>query len=259
MCSAYFIGVIMTTLNKSVLASLTSKAKLWTLAEQSASDYATEVAQDIEPFIDAKLVAKRGKAGKLLAEYRDEVDSVLDTQPEITEALKSGVIEGVIEGKSYKDFALEVYDKGGEYIAVDTAKVSLGDRFDSNAVKTFSMGYILAQDFGKLDLTENKEGVNNNPLGSHGPSFKALAKADQVKCKNTIDKAWSRLKGRMAKALAKAYGELKLDIDVLVKASKRSGDYFKSMQSLSKDMSAKDSKALMAWLIDIEKSYPLGK
>lgn len=249
----------MTTLNKSVLASLTSKAKQWTLAEQSASDYATEVAQDIEAFIDAKLVAKRGKAGKLLAEYRDEIDSVLDNQPEINEALKDGVIQGILQGKAWKDFALEVYDKGGEYIAVDTAKVSLGDRFDSNAVKTFSMGYILSLDFGKLDLTENKEGVNNNPLGSYGPSFKALAKAHQVKCKNTIDKAWSRLKGRMAKALAKAYGELKPDIDVLAKADKRSGDYFKSMQSLSKDMSAKDSKALMAWLINIEKSYPLGK
>ena len=250
---------VMTQLNKVVLASLKTNAKNWTLAEQSASELATTMACDIEPFIDAKLKAKRTKHGKLLAEYRDEVDSVIDNVPEITESLKGGVIDGVLEGKSYKDFALEMYDNGVEYLAVDTAKVSLGDRFDSKAVKSFSMGYILAQDFGKLDLTENKEGVNNNPLGSHGPSFKALAKADQVKCKNTIDKAWSRLKGRMAKALATMFGEIKLDVDVLEKATKRSVDYFKSMQSLTKDMSAKDSKAVMAWLTDIEKSYPLGK
>jgi len=249
----------MSTLNKSVLATLSTNAKQWALAEQSASEFATDLAHDIEPFIDAKLKAKRGKSGKLLAEYRDEVDSVLDNQPEINEALKSGVIQGILMGKAYKDFALEMYDKGNEYVAVDTAKVSLGNDFDPKAVKSFSMSYILAQDFNKLDLTENKEGVNNNPLGSHGPSFKALAKAHQVKCKNTIDKAWGRLKGRMSKALAKAYGEIKLDIDVLVKAGKRSGDYFKAMQSLSKDMSAQDGKALMSWLIEIEKSYPLGK
>lgn len=249
----------MTQLNKSVLATLKQNAKNWTLAEQSASELATIMAQDIEPFIDAKLKAKRTKHGKLLAEYRDEVDSVIDNVPEITESLKGGVIDGVIEGKSYKDYALEMYDNGAEYLAVDTAKVSLGDRFDSKAVKSFTMGYILDQDFGKLDLTENKEGINNNPLGSHGPSFKALAKADQVKCKNTIDKAWSRLKGRMAKALATMFGEIKLEVDVLEKANKRSVDYFKSMQSLVKDMSAKDSKAVMAWLTNIEKSYPLGK
>jgi len=249
----------MTTLNKSVLATLKQNAKNWTLAEQSASELATKMTCDIEQFIDAKLKAKRTKHGKLLAEYRDEIDSVMTNVPEIKENIDKGLVDGVLEGKSYKDYILEVYDNGKEYLAVDTAKVSLGDRFDSKAVKSFSMGYILAQDFGKLDLTENKEGVNNNPLGSYGPSFKALAKADQVKCKNTIDKSRSRLYTRMAKALANMFGEIKLEVDVLEKATKRSVDYFKSMQSLTKDMSAKDSKAVMAWLTNIEKSYPLGK
>lgn len=254
-------------LNKEVLALFKNNAKNWALAEQSASEFATLMACDIEPFIDAKLKAKRTKHGKLLAEYRDEVDSVLNNVTEIHDNLRAGVVEGVLEGKTYKDYNLELYLDGDKFLAVDTAKVSKDVDFNPDNVMAFSMGFMISLDYGKLGLTENKNGDNNNPFelpnGERrpelGPSFMALTKSERSTGKNTIDQAWSRLKGRIAKALAKLFGEIKPDVDVLEKASKRSAEYFKGMQSLSKQMSAQDSKAVMAWLINIEQSYPLGK
>lgn len=244
-----------TLINNAVLDASRQLAKDFTLASQTAQEVAGKLMASLEHLIPPKLIKARGKDGKSLLEYRDEVKAVYENIPELQEKTKQGCREAVLEGADYRDYELRLYDKGGEYITEAQAMDSQTIDFDASKVKVFTMSDLLDEDYRALGLGVNKKGELNNPMGTFGPSFKQLAFTDKERCANAIDKAHSRLVGRQAQWLGAKYGikvEVLSELEDVMKAYDKA---YKTFNSKGKKLGAEPAKQLMAWL----DSFPFTK
>jgi hypothetical protein len=179
------------------------------------------------------------------------VQACFDAMPDIAETIKAGVVEGVAEGKSYKGYSFDLVDNGGVYaLAEDGAKPD----------RSFTATQLRNLDTGKLKLTANKKGINNNPEGTYGPSLHALLDlSKRLTFNNSVDKAWGRLKNAVAKQLGDMHGIIVVEVDEVDKAVEQTVSYFKAQRNKAELMSAEDRKGLMAWITKSQSEYPLSK
>ena len=103
----------MLSLSKAVLSTLRVDAKRFTVATETVADIATTIATTIEGAIPSKHLKLRTVDGQTLQGYKDEVQAVFDAMPDVADSLKGGVVEGVADGKSYKDYTFDLVDNGG--------------------------------------------------------------------------------------------------------------------------------------------------
>ena len=241
----------MLSLSKEVLSTLRIDAKRFTVATETVADIATTVAVAIEGAIPSKYLKLRTVEGQTLQGYKDEVQAVFEAMPDIAESLKGGVVEGVADGKSYKDYTFDLVDNGGVYaLAEDGAKPD----------RSFTVTQLRDLDTGKLKLVANKKGINNNPEGTYGPSLHALLdKSKRDTFNNSVDKASGRLKSAIAKQLGDMHGIIVIEVDEVDKAVDQTVSYFKAQRNKAELMSAEDRKGLMAWISKSQSEYPLSK
>lgn len=237
----------MSILNKAVLTTLKTDSKTFVTSTQNAIEKANSIAKVVEQFISPKLIKARKADGNPLADYKDEVADAWQNMPdEVKEAITDGVTEGVLEGDAYKDKVIRMYDNGVEYVDPEVAEVSChkqGKDFNPDDIKSFSMAYVLRQNWQGLSYKANKDGTTKNPMGSHGESFKKLADADRDTCKNTIDKNISRIKARIANYLASTYGVKAEVIDPIEEVESKAVGFIKSANNLTEKLpSAKHQK-----------------
>ena len=237
----------MSTLNQAVLSTLKSDSKGFVISSTEAIAKAEAIAKVIEQFISSKLIKARSPEGKTMNGYKDEVADAWQNAPdEVTEAIISGVTEGVLAGEAYKDKVVRMYDNGLEFVDPDVAEVSCHKQkidFDPDKIKSFGMGYILAQNWQALSYPVNKDGTTSNPMGSQGISFKKLANDIRNTCKNTIDKNVERIKGRIVKYLANTYGLIIEEVSPVDEIETKSINWVKSQKNLVEKLpSAKQQK-----------------
>ena len=157
----------MLSLSKEVLSTLKIDAKRFTVATAQVADIATAVAVNIEGAIPSKYLKLRTVEGQTLQGYRDEVQAVFEAMPDIAETIKAG----------------------------------------AKPDRSFTATQLRNLDTGKLKLTANKKGINNNPEGTYGPSLHSLLdKSKRDTFNNSVDKAHGRLKSAIAKQLGDMHG-----------------------------------------------------
>jgi hypothetical protein len=239
----------MLSLSKAVLSTLRVDAKRFTVATETVADIATTIATTIEGAIPSKYLKLRTVEGQTLQGYKDEVQAVFDAMPDVAESLKGGVVEGVADGKSYKDYSFNLVDNGGVYAIADE-----GAKPD----RSFTATQLRDLDTGKLKLVANKKGINNNPEGTYGPSLHALLdKSKRLTFNNSVDKAWGRLKSAIAKQLGDMHGIVTPEVDEVDKAISLATNCFKALRNKAELMSADDRKGLMAWITKSQSEFPL--